>query len=85
MQVPVITRVSARANKGQTSRYDDFVQQITLAPGRYAYDGSNLYKLEDTSIANHQLHQQGNMMIYQNYNSGFLNNDVSGSYEAFRP
>ena len=85
MQMPVNTRTSARANKGQTSRYDDFVQQITLAPGRYAYNGSNLYKLEDTSFANHQLHQQGNMMIYQNYNSGFLNNDVSGCYEAFRP
>ena len=117
--MPVSTRASARANKGQTSRYDDFVQQITLAPGRYAYNGSNLYKLEDTSINNHQvwapdtacvqalacemyqthwvpdywatdvvtkqLHQQGNMMIYQNSNSGFLNNDVYGSYEAFSP
>ena len=82
MQMPVNTRTSTRANKGKTSRYDDFVQQITLTPGRYAYDGSNLYRLEDTSIANHH---QGNMMIYQNYDSGFLNNDVSGSYEAFRP
>ena len=84
----------------------------------YAYDGTTLYRLEDTSINNHQVwtpdtayvqalacntyqtpwvtdywttdavteqfHQQGNM-IYQNYNSGSLNNDVYGSYEAFRP
>ena len=118
MQIPVSTRVSARANKGQTSKYDDYVQQITLAPGTYAYDGTNLYRLEDTNINNHQVwtpdtayvqnltcdmyqtpwvtdywatdvtteqfHQQGNM-TYQNYNSGYLNNDVYGSYEAFRP
>ena len=116
--MPVSTRTSARATKGMTSRYDDFVQQISLAPGMYAYNGTNLYKLEDTCINNHQvwtpetayvqalacdmyqthrvpdcwatdvvteqLHQQGNV-IYQNYNSGFLNNDVYGSYEAFRP
>ena len=31
-----------------------------------------------------QFQQQGNM-INQNYNSGFLHNDVYGSYEAFRP
>ena len=85
MQMPVTTRTSARANKGQTSRYNDFVQQITIAPGRYAYNGNNLYKLEDTSFATHPLNQQGNMMIYENYNSGFLNNDVSGCFEAFRP
>ena len=76
--MPVRTRTSSRATKGMTSRYDDFLQQITLAPGKYAYNGTNLYKLEDTSINNYQLHQQGNM-IYQNYNRGFLNNDVSGS------
>ena len=29
MHTPVSPRVSARANKGKTSRYDDFVQQIT--------------------------------------------------------
>jgi hypothetical protein len=32
MSTPVGTRVSMRANKGQTSKYDDFVQQITLMP-----------------------------------------------------
>ena len=29
---PVGARVNMRANKGQTSKYDDFVQQITLKP-----------------------------------------------------
>ena len=43
----VCTRISMRANKGQTSKYDDFVQQITLKPGTYASDGKNLYVLED--------------------------------------
>ena len=51
----MITRVSARANKGQTSRYDDFVQHINLVPGTYACDGANLYKLEDTNSNNHQV------------------------------
>jgi hypothetical protein len=47
MSTPVGTRVSMRANKGQTSKYDDFLQQITLKPGTYASDGNNLYMLED--------------------------------------
>ena len=47
MSSPVGTRVSMRATKGQTSKYDDFVQQITLRPGTYASDGNNLYMLED--------------------------------------
>ena len=55
MQIPVGTRVSNRANKGQTSKYDDFVQHINLAPGTYACDGANLYKLEDTNTINHQV------------------------------
>jgi hypothetical protein len=38
-----------RANKGQTSKYDDFMQEITLRPGMYASDGNNLYMLENTS------------------------------------
>jgi hypothetical protein len=40
-----------RTNKGQTSKYDDFVQQITLKPGTYASDGNNLFML-------HQQHEQ---------------------------
>jgi hypothetical protein len=47
VSTPVGTRVSMRANKGQTSTYDDFLQQITLKPGTYASDGNNLYMLED--------------------------------------
>ena len=118
MQVPVSTRVSSRANMGQTSRYNDFMQHINLAPGTYACGEAHLYKLEDTSTYNRQVwtpdtayvqaltydryqtpwvpnlwttdrvtkqfQQQGNI-INQNYNSGFLHNDVYGSYEAFRP
>jgi hypothetical protein len=38
-----------RTTKGQTNKYDDFVQQITLRPGTYASDGNNLYMLEDIS------------------------------------
>ena len=45
---PVSTRVSARATKGQTTRYDDFVLQITLSPGTYASDSIRLFKLEET-------------------------------------
>ena len=41
--------VSARSNKGQTTRYDDFVQQITLRPGNYATDGIRLFRLEETN------------------------------------
>ena len=52
MSTPVGTRVSMRANKGQTSKYDDFVQQITLMPGTYASDGNNLYMLEDIGNTN---------------------------------
>ena len=33
MSTPVGNRVSIRATKGQTSKYDDFVQQITLKKG----------------------------------------------------
>ena len=47
-----------RATKGQTSKYDDFVQQSTLKPGTYASDGNNLYMLEDvgnTSSMRHML------------------------------
>jgi hypothetical protein len=47
MAPPVGARVSMRATKGQTNRYDDFVQQITLKPGTYASDGNNLYMMED--------------------------------------
>ena len=49
MSTPVGNRVSIRATKGQTSKYDDFVQQITLKTGTYASDGNNLYLLEDIS------------------------------------
>ena len=118
MQIPVGTRVSNRANKGQTSKYDDFVQHINLAPGTYACDGANLYKLENTNTINTQVwtpdtayvqaltydkyltpwvpnlwntevatkqFQQQENMINQFHNSGYLHNDVYGSYEAFRP
>ena len=61
-QVPVHTsvspRVSARANKGKTSRYDDFVQQITTKVQQITNQVqqiANLYKLEDTGINNHQV------------------------------
>ena len=117
-QVPVSTRVSTRANKGQTSKYEDFVQHINLMPGTYACDGANLYKLEDTNSTNHQVwtpdtayvqavthdryqapwipslwnkdavtkqFQQQEDMINKFYNGSYLNNDVYGSYEAFRP
>ena len=47
--MPVSTRVSARTTKGQTTRYDDYVQQINLRPGTYVTDGIRLFKLEDTS------------------------------------
>ena len=47
MAPPVGARVSMRATKGQTNRYDDFVQQITLKPGTYASDGNNLCMMED--------------------------------------
>jgi hypothetical protein len=46
MSPPVGTRVSMRATKRQTNRYDDFVQQISLRPGTYSSDGNNLYMLE---------------------------------------
>ena len=32
MSLPVGTRVSMRSTNGQTNKYDDFVQQITLKP-----------------------------------------------------
>jgi hypothetical protein len=47
MSSPVGTRVSMRATKGQTNRYDDFVQPINFKPGTYASDGNNLIMLED--------------------------------------
>ena len=49
MSMPVGARVSVMTNKGHTSKYDDFVQQITLKPGTYASDGNNLFMLEDIS------------------------------------
>ena len=52
MSTPAYTRQSSRVNKGQTTRYDDFVQQVTIKPGTYVSDGTNLYKLEDTSETN---------------------------------
>lgn len=59
--VPVSTRVSARSNKGMTRRYDDFVQQISLKPGTYASDGTNLFKLEDIGNRTMEhLHRQQN-------------------------
>ena len=42
-------RVSSRSNKGQTSKYDEFVQQLTIEPGNYVTDGINLFKMENTS------------------------------------
>ena len=42
-------RVSARSNKRQTTRYDDFVQQINLRPGNYATDGIRLFRMEETN------------------------------------
>ena len=47
MSPPVGTKVSMRSTKGQTNRYDDFVQQLTLRPGTYVSDGNNLYMLEE--------------------------------------
>jgi hypothetical protein len=44
-----------RSSKGQTTKYNDFVQQITLKPGTYASDGNNLYMLEDVG-------NKGNML-----------------------
>ena len=59
--VPMSTRVSARSNKGMTRRYDDFVQQISLKPGTYASDGTNLFKLEDIGNRTMEhLHRQQN-------------------------
>ena len=49
VQPPQMTRVSARSNKGQTTRYNDFVQQINLKSGNYAIDGIRLFRLEETN------------------------------------
>ena len=53
---PVGARVSMRANKRQTSKYDDFVQQITLKLGTYASDGNKLYMLEDIGNMGSMMH-----------------------------
>ena len=50
VSMPVGTRVSMRANKWQTSKYSDFMQQMILKPGTYASDGNNLLMLDE--IAN---------------------------------
>ena len=49
VQPPQMPRVSARSNKRQTTRYDDFVQQINLKSGNYAIDGIRLFRLEETN------------------------------------
>ena len=49
VQPPQMPRVSSRSNKGQTTRYDDFVQQINLKSGNYATDGIRLFRLEETN------------------------------------
>ena len=46
LQMP---RVSSRSKNGQTTRYDDFVQQINLKSGNYATDGIRLFRLEETN------------------------------------
>jgi hypothetical protein len=74
MPVQEHIRRSTRVNKGQTNKYQDFVQQIQLSPGTYASDGANLYKLEDTSTENpstmyaniNNTSYQGSMMYNQN-------------------
>ena len=43
-----ILRRSERPNKGQSSRYQDYVQNISSCPGVYALDGGSVYRLEDT-------------------------------------
>ena len=55
MSPPAGTRVSMRATKGQTTKYDDFVQQITLKPGTYASNGNNLYMMEDVGNKSNML------------------------------
>ena len=60
MSPPVGTMISMRATKGQTTKYDDFVQQVTLKPGTYATDGNNLYMLE--GIGNRSNMMKGEMI-----------------------
>ena len=73
MTMPVSTRVSSRIIKGQTSKYDDFAQQIALKPGTYASDGTNLFKLED--IGN-----TSNMNLHVTYPSWQPNNPQTWSH-----
>ena len=49
MTTPSSIRVSSRTNNGQTSKYDKFMQQLTIEPGNYVTDGINLFKMENTS------------------------------------
>ena len=41
-------RRSSRPNKGQTSKYQDYVEQITQNQGIYAVSEDSVYRLEDT-------------------------------------
>ena len=52
VHTPVSPRVSSRANKGKTSRYDDFVQQITAKIQQITQQVqqiANTYNLDETS------------------------------------
>ena len=46
--MPTSRRVSTRPNKGQTSKYDDFVEQLNIEPGNYMTDSITLFKMEET-------------------------------------
>ena len=46
--MPTSRRVSTRPNKGQTSKYDDFVEQLNLEPGNYMTDDKTLFRMEET-------------------------------------
>ena len=69
MSPPVGTRFSMRATKGQTTKYDDFVQQITLKPGTYASDGNNLYMLEDIGNMSNMMNMLKAIRTWQQKNN----------------
>ena len=103
-------RVSARSNKGKTSRYDDFVRQITTKVQQITDQVQQIakqYRMEDSSANMHQVwpadtayiqymasdrHQTpwvpANYIMmntnHQNYDYGYLNNEVYGNYGDYR-
>ena len=42
--------MSNRPNKGQTTKYDDFVEQLNLEPDNYMTEGKTPFSMEETSM-----------------------------------